>query len=105
MSPCINTDSTFLETKLKPSNGEMHNVPQIILNSVRPRVVDQCLGILKTNFHFVASGRSYIRIAEAIEPSIRKENKVPGLFCTDLTKRKDVLKNLVHIQAVSKTNI
>lgn len=35
------TDPPFLETKLKLSNGELYQVPQIILNSVRSRVVEQ----------------------------------------------------------------
>lgn len=73
----------------------MRNVPQIILNSVRPRVVDQRLGFcFEHEISVVASGRSYIRILEAIEPSKRKEYKGLGQFCTDGTKRKDDLKHL-----------
>ncbi|XP_052691237.1 uncharacterized protein LOC128169108 [Crassostrea angulata] len=73
MSPSVMTDSPFLETKLKLSKGELYQVPQIILNSVRSRVVEQYQTFCReSGISDVASDRSYMRILQAIEPNIRK---------------------------------
>lgn len=73
MSPCIMTDSPFFETKLKLSSEEVFQVQQIILNSVRSRVVEQFRSVsFESEVEIVASDRSYKRVIEGIEPRIRK---------------------------------
>lgn len=69
MSPCIMTDSPFFETKLKLSSEEVFQVQQIILNSVRSRVVEQFRSVsFESGVEIVASDRSYIRLSEATKP-------------------------------------
>lgn len=76
MSPCIMTDSPFFETKLKLSSEEVFQVQQIILNSVRSRVVEQFRSVsFESEVEIVASDRSYKRVIEGIEPRIRKSMK------------------------------
>lgn len=70
------TDSPFLETKLKLSSEEVFQVQQIILNSVRSRVVEQFRSVsFESEVEIVASDRSYKRVIEGIEPRIRKSMK------------------------------
>lgn len=76
MSPCIMTNSPFFETKLKLSSEEVFQVQQIILNSVRSRVVEQFRSVsFESEVEIVASDRSYKRVIEGIEPRIRKSMK------------------------------
>lgn len=66
-------DSPFFETKLKLSSEEVFQVQQIILNSVRSRVVEQFRSVsFESEVEIVASDRSYKRVIEGIEPRIRK---------------------------------
>ncbi|XP_062568266.1 uncharacterized protein LOC134230450, partial [Saccostrea cucullata] len=96
MSPCIMTDSPFLETKLKLSSGEVSQVPQIILNSVRARVVEQYRSFcLESEVENVASDRSYMRVLEAIEPKVRKSMKGLDNFAADGAGAIDDLKKIV----------
>lgn len=70
------TDSPFFETKLKLSSEEVFQVQQIILNSVRSRVVEQFRSVsFESEVEIVASDRSYKRVIEGIEPRIRKSMK------------------------------
>lgn len=65
------TDSPFFETKLKLSSEEVFQVQQIILNSVRSRVVEQFRSVsFESEVEIVASDRSYKRVIEGIEPRI-----------------------------------
>lgn len=69
-------DSPFFETKLKLSSEEVFQVQQIILNSVRSRVVEQFRSVsFESEVEIVASDRSYKRVIEGIEPRIRKSMK------------------------------
>lgn len=69
MSHCIMADSPFFETKLKLSSEEVFQVQQIILNSVRSRVVEQFRSVsFESGVEIVASDRSYIRLSEATKP-------------------------------------
>ncbi|XP_061188663.1 uncharacterized protein LOC133196824 [Saccostrea echinata] len=96
MSPCIMTDSPFLETKLKISSGEVFQVPQIILNSVRARVVEQYRSFsLESGVENVASDRSYMRVLEAIEPRVRKSMKGLDNYAADGARAVDDLKKIV----------
>ncbi|XP_078338287.1 uncharacterized protein LOC111121882 isoform X2 [Crassostrea virginica] len=98
MSPCIMTDSPFLETKLKLSNGEIHQVPQIILNSVRSRVVEQYQAFcIENEISETASDRSYMRILQAIEPNIRKSMKGLDNFAAEGAKAIDDLKKTTTV--------
>lgn len=70
------TESPFFETKLKLSSEEVFQVQQIILNSVRSRVVEQFRSVsFESEVEIVASDRSYKRVIEGIEPRIRKSMK------------------------------
>lgn len=63
MSPCIMADSPFFETKLKLSSEEVFQVQQIILNSVRSRVVEEFRSVsFESEVEIVASDRSYKRV-------------------------------------------
>lgn len=98
MSPSVMTDSPFLETKLKLSNGELYQVPQIILNSVRSRVVEQYQTFCReSGISDVASDRSYMRILQAIEPNIRKSMKGLDNYAADGAKGIDDLKKIVNV--------
>lgn len=73
MSPAIMTDAPYGIKNLKLSCGEKIEVPKIILNSVRSRVVDQYLQYCSEGgFSEKASHRSYMRILESVDPNIRK---------------------------------
>ena len=98
MSPCIMTDSPYLETRLKLSNGEVFEVPRIILNSVRSRVVEQYQSFCKeSGFEGAASDRSYMRVLEAIEPNIRKSMKGLDNYAAEGAKAIDDLKKVAGI--------
>ena len=84
MTPAIMTDAPFGNMQLKLSSGHKIDVPKIILNSVRSRVVDQYQQYCKeNNFVQSASERSYMRILQAVEPSIRKSMKGLDNFAAD----------------------
>lgn len=73
MSPAVMTDVPFGEIHLKLSTGEKIDVPKIILNSVRSRVVEQYRSFcMESDFQQCASARTYMRILQAVDPSIRK---------------------------------
>lgn len=73
MSPAIMTDAPYGIKHLKLSCGEKIEVPKIILNRVRSRVVDQYLQFCSEGgFSEKASHRSYIRILESVDTNIRK---------------------------------
>lgn len=73
MSPAIMTDAPYGIKNLKLSCGEKIEVPKIILNNVRSRVVDQYLQYCSEGgFSEKASHRSYMRILESVDPNIRK---------------------------------
>lgn len=92
------TDPPFLETKLKLSNGELYQVPQIILNSVRSRVVEQYQTFCReSGISDVASDRSHMRILQAIEPNIRKSMKGLDNYAADGAKGIDDLKKIVNV--------
>ncbi|XP_076103449.1 uncharacterized protein LOC143072420 isoform X1 [Mytilus galloprovincialis] len=98
MSPSVMTDSPFLETKLKLSNGELYQVPQIILNSVCSRVVEQYQTFCReSGIGDVASDRSYMRILQPTEPNIRKSMKGLDNYAADGAKDIDDLKKIVNV--------
>lgn len=73
MSPAVMTDVPFGEIHLKLSTSEKIDVPKIILNSVRSRVVEQYRSFcMESDFQQCASDRTYMRILQAVDPSIRK---------------------------------
>ncbi|XP_071168473.1 uncharacterized protein [Mytilus edulis] len=98
MSPSVMTDSPFLETKLKLSYGELYQVPQIILNSVCSRVVEQYQTFCReSGIGDVASDRSYMRILQPTEPNIRKSMKGLDNYTADGAKGIDDLKKIVNV--------
>lgn len=98
MSPCIMTDAPYGETKLKTASGEVFEVPKIILNSVRTRVIEQYQSFCcEINFSDCASTRSYLRILQAVEPNVRKSMKGLDNYAAEGAKAIDDLKKIAEV--------
>lgn len=98
MSPAIITDMPFGETKLKLSNGETVNVPKVILNSVRTRVIDQYFSYCaESGFDTTASISTYMRMLQAIGPNVRKCMKGLDNYAADGAKGFESLQKVVTL--------
>lgn len=76
LSPAIMTDSPFGECNFKLASGSELTAPKIILNTVRTRTVNLYLKYCEEmNYLSVLSDRSYMRLLEATQPSVRKSMK------------------------------
>ena len=104
MSPTIMTDAPYGIMNLKLSSGDKMEVPKIILNSVRSRVIDQYLQYCKENeFNQEASHRLYMRILEAVDPNIRKSMKGLDNYAAEGAKGfEDLIKVLSVMESVGK---
>ena len=94
LSPVVMTDIPYGENKLKLSSGEILEVPKIIINSVRSRVVElyqqYCV---ETEYSGSASSRSCMRMLKAVEPSVRKSMKGLDNYAAEGAKAIDDLKH------------
>lgn len=68
-------------------------VPQIILNSVRTRIVEQYPGYYEeSGFQGAASNRSYLRVLEALVPTVGKSMKGLDNYAADGARGIDEVK-------------
>lgn len=96
MSPAIMTDAPFGECTYKISSGETLHVPKIILNSVRTRTVTLYMQYCKeTDYCDTLSERTYMRLLEAIAPSVRKSMRGIDNFSADGCQAFENLKTVV----------
>lgn len=92
------TDAPYGIKNLKLSCGEKIEVPKIILNSVRSRVVDQYLQFCSVGgFSEKASHRSYKRILESVDPNIRKCMKGLDNYVADGTQGFEDLQTVLDV--------
>lgn len=96
MSPAIMTDAPFGECTYKISSGETLHVPKMILNSVRTRTVTLYMQYCKeTDYCETLSERTYMRLLEAIAPSVRKSMRGIDNFSADGCQAFENLKTVV----------
>lgn len=92
------TDSPFGECKFKLASGSELTAPKIILNTVRTRTVNLYLKYCEEmNYVSVLSDRSYMRLLEAIKPSVRKSMKELDNYAAEGGKAFDDMKTASSI--------
>ena len=98
LSPAVMTDSPFGECHYKLTSGAELTAPKIILNTVRTRTVDLYVKFCEeTSFTPILSERSYLRILEAVQPSIRKSMRGLDNYAAEGGKAFDDLKEAANI--------
>lgn len=95
-SPSVSIDCPFGEKKLTLKSGDSFKVPAIILRTVRTQVVRMYILYCKDNGYAHHSARTYMRVLEAIGPSVRKQMRGLDNYAAEGAEGYEDLLNISH---------